>query len=61
MDGCPGSYRFDCPFLNAFKDLNIIIAECWNEIIKKVGGKVKARFARGKINQSQVTCQGSSL
>lgn len=38
MDGCPGSYRFDCPFLDAFKDLNIIIAECWNEIIKKVGG-----------------------
>lgn len=28
MDGCPGSHPFDCPFLDAFKDLNIIIAEC---------------------------------
>lgn len=27
MDGCPGSHPFDCP-LDAFKDLNIIIAEC---------------------------------
>lgn len=50
MDGCFGSYRFDCFFLNVFKDFNIIIVECWNEIIKKVGGKVKVRFVRGKIN-----------
>ena len=26
-DECPGSHPFDCPFLDAFKNLNIIIAE----------------------------------
>lgn len=51
MDGCPGSHRFDCPFLDAFKDLNVIIVESWNEIIKNVGGG-KARSKGGKINPS---------
>lgn len=38
MDGYPGSHRFDCPFLDAFKDLNVVIVESWNEIMKSVVG-----------------------
>lgn len=47
MDACPGSHRFYCPFLDAFKDLNVIIVESWNERIKSLGGG-KARSKEEK-------------
>lgn len=39
MDGCPGSHPFDCPFLDALKDLNIITVEVAGIKLKGVWGR----------------------